>query len=178
MGDWANPIRSHWIERLDRELRSTKQLVLLAAHSLGCLAVAWWAAERWSIAFQDIVAGALLVAPPDTERCDAADRIRTFSPAPRAPLPFATMLVANRDDPSAWFATSARMAEMWGSELVDAGDAGHINAASGLGYWPEGLRLLGSLAERAAHQFDSGVWTPTRQTRPSRARGLEISDPV
>ena len=35
--------------------------MLIAAHSLGCLAVAWWAKERWSLSYQDRVIGALLV---------------------------------------------------------------------------------------------------------------------
>src|SRR5215213_5695614 len=60
MGDWAFPVRSMWVERLDREIRRSVNPVLLAAHSLGCLAVAWWAKERWSLVYQDMVAGALL----------------------------------------------------------------------------------------------------------------------
>ena len=38
-------------------------------------------------------------------------------------------------------------AESWGSRLVNIGKAGHINAASGLGEWNEGHRLLESLIE-------------------------------
>jgi predicted alpha/beta hydrolase family esterase len=33
----------------------------------------------------------------------------------------------------------------WGSELSDLGDAGHINASSGLGTWPVGYGLLQGL---------------------------------
>jgi predicted alpha/beta hydrolase family esterase len=36
------------------------------------------------------------------------------------------------------------VAESWGSRLVNIGKAGHINAASGLGEWTEGHRLLES----------------------------------
>lgn len=147
MGDWAFPVRSNWVERLDREIRRAPQQVLLAALSLGCLAVAWWAKERWSLVYQEMVAGALLVAPPDVERADAPDRIRTFSPIPREPLPFPTLLMASRNDPYATFETSRRIAQMWGSEFVDAGYSGHINADSGLGHWPDGLALLASLSQ-------------------------------
>jgi len=43
-------------------------------------------------------------------------------------------------------ARARQFAEAWGSELVDIGAAGHINAASGYGAWPAGLALLESLA--------------------------------
>jgi predicted alpha/beta hydrolase family esterase len=39
-------------------------------------------------------------------------------------------------------ARAQQFAEAWGSELITIGDAGHINAASGHGDWPEGLALL------------------------------------
>jgi predicted alpha/beta hydrolase family esterase len=35
-----------------------------------------------------------------------------------------------------------QFAEVWGSEFVNIGAAGHINTASGYGEWPEGLALL------------------------------------
>ena len=38
------------------------------------------------------------------------------------------------------------MAKAWGAELVDIGDAGHINTSAGYGEWPAGERLLASLA--------------------------------
>ena len=33
----------------------------------------------------------------------------------------------------------------WGAEVVDIGNAGHINGESGLGDWSEGRALLGRL---------------------------------
>ncbi|MFB9360579.1 alpha/beta hydrolase [Amorphoplanes nipponensis] len=33
----------------------------------------------------------------------------------------------------------------WGAELVDAGDAGHLETASGYGPWPDGERLVAAL---------------------------------
>ena len=45
------------------------------------------------------------------------------------------------------------MAKAWGAELVDIGNAGHINTASGYGEWPEGERLLQRLqAGKPAYQ--------------------------
>jgi predicted alpha/beta hydrolase family esterase len=156
MGDWAYPDRSKWIRRLDREIRSSPAPVLIAAHSLGCLTVAWWAKEHWSLSNQERVIGALLVAPPDVERGKARERMASFSPIPREPLPFPSLLVASRNDPHASFETSDRIAAMWGSSLVDAGAAGHINAESAIGEWTEGVRLLASLIP--ARDADSPLW--------------------
>ena len=156
MGDWAYPDRSKWIRRLDQEIRIASAPVLIAAHSLGSLTVAWWAKERWSLGNQQRVLGALLVAPPDVERADTPERIRGFSPVPREPLPFPTLLVASRDDPYSSFETSSRIAAMWGSTHIDAGAIGHINAASGIGEWTDGIRLLASLVPTEG--ADAPVW--------------------
>jgi hypothetical protein len=38
-------------------------------------------------------------------------------------------------------------ADRWGSRLVHIGRAGHINAESGFGPWPQGLELLRTLQQ-------------------------------
>jgi hypothetical protein len=172
MGDWAFPERSKWIRRLDQEIRIANAPVLIAAHSLGSLTVAWWAKERWSLGNQERVIGALLVAPPDVERDDTPERIKSFAPLPREPLPFPSLLVASRDDPYATFETSSRIAAMWGSQLIDAGVLGHINAASGIGEWSEGLRLLASLVPQEdpdAHLWD---WPASAEETDTRSTGI------
>lgn len=146
LGDWQQPRLHEWAPALDRAVRESPRPLVLAAHSLGCLAVAWWATLYWVEAFRDKVKGALLVAPPDVDRLDAEPRIRDFRPLPRVRLPFPTLLVASRDDPYADFERAKEMAAEWGSELVDAGPAGHINADSGLNEWARGLRLLAKLS--------------------------------
>ena len=42
--DWRSVHRPDWVQALDRAVRSASGDVILVAHSLGCLAVAWWAA--------------------------------------------------------------------------------------------------------------------------------------
>lgn len=163
MGDWAFPERSKWIRRLDQEIRNSPAPVLIAAHSLGCLAVAWWGKERWSLGNQERVIGALLVAPADVERGRARDRMPSFSPIPREPLPFPSLLVASRNDPFASFETSRRIAAMWGSSFVDAGAVGHINVLSGVGEWLDGVRLLASLVPQETSEEPLWDWpTPER----------------
>jgi hypothetical protein len=156
MGDWAYPERTKWIRRLDQEIHRSPAPVLIAAHSLGSLTVAWWAKERWSLGYQEQVIGALLVAPPDVERGRSRGRMESFAPIPREPLPFPTLLVASRNDPYVSFDTSSRIAAMWGSTFVDAGGLGHINADSGIGEWTEGVRLLASLVPQ--DEADQPLW--------------------
>ena len=146
LGAWDQPIRELWVSRLDRAIARERQPVVLAAHSLGCLAVAWWAAEASAPRLAK-VSGALLVAPPDVDAPDADPRLRSFAPAPLLPLPFASLLIASRNDRYARFDRLAALAERWGAGLVDAGSIGHINADSGVGDWPEGRALLRAMRE-------------------------------
>jgi predicted alpha/beta hydrolase family esterase len=53
--------------------------------------------------------------------------------------------VASRNDPYCAFERAQQFAKAWGSELLDLGEAGHINADSGLGDWPWGRAQLQSL---------------------------------
>jgi uncharacterized protein len=110
------------------------------AHSLGCIAVAHWAAR-----FGRPVAGALLVAPADVNREDTPEPIRCFAPVPLQPLPFRTILVASSNDEYLSMNRARHFARCWGSELVPAGAAGHLNTVAGFGPWPAGERLLESL---------------------------------
>jgi hypothetical protein len=50
--------------------------------------------------------------------------------------------VASRNDPYASYDESEEISYAWGSRLLDAGEAGHINLDSGHGPWPEGLMSL------------------------------------
>ena len=64
-------------------------------------------------------------------------------PFSRDPLPFPSLLVASRSDPYCGYDEAGDMALNWGSTLVDAGDVGHLDAASGHGPWPEGAMRFG-----------------------------------
>ncbi len=147
MGCWDDPSRAIWVAGIDRAVREAPPGVILVAHSLGCLAVAWWALGIG----RDVagsVRGAMLVAPPDVDRPRADARLVRFAPTPRGRLPFPAFVVASRDDRYATLDRSAEMAAGWGATLVDIGHAGHINAASGLGDWQDGQRLLDELIGR------------------------------
>lgn len=53
LGMWSGPDRNIWVQRLDQAIRAAGQPVILVAHSLGCLAVAWWAALGLVVAALD-----------------------------------------------------------------------------------------------------------------------------
>lgn len=138
--DWYAPEPEAWTGALDRAVRARGEPVLLVAHSLGCITVA-----RWAEPGGGGVAGALLVAPADVERKDAPEPIRGFAPLPLSPLPFPSLLVSSSDDPYLAPERADRLARSWGSRLARVGAAGHLDTASGVGAWPEGLALLAEL---------------------------------
>jgi predicted alpha/beta hydrolase family esterase len=144
LGRWHAPSRDLWVAHLDRAIGRQRGPVVLVAHSLGCLAVAWWARDA-SAARLCKVQAALLVAPPDVDRVDAHALLQPFAPAPSVALPFRSLLVASRDDRYADFASLARLADIWAADLADVGLLGHINAESDLGDWPQGQSLLDRL---------------------------------
>jgi len=141
LGMWDTPHRNTWVAKIDQAVATARAPVILVAHSLGCQAVAWWA-QLSPQPYGWPVAGALLVAPADVDRADAPATIAGFAPAPKTVLPFPSILVSSEDDPWITAERAHSLAVDWGSHFVDVGSAGHINAASGLGRWPEGLELL------------------------------------
>jgi predicted alpha/beta hydrolase family esterase len=116
---------------------------ILVAHSLGCMLVAQWA--KWACTHGGSplkIAGAFLVAPSDVEAPSYPIDAGGFAPIPMAPLPFPSVVVASTNDEFAAIERSRAFAEAWGSKLTEIGDAGHINADTGYGPWPEGEQLL------------------------------------
>lgn len=136
------PLRGDWIARLEDVVLSTSASAVLVAHSLGCMLVAAWASHSRNT---HRVKAALLVAPADVEQEALRPVLASWSPVPRQILPFKSTLVASRDDPYCSFERARGFAATWGSRLVDAGMAGHINADSGLGDWPWGQDVLNEL---------------------------------
>lgn len=116
---------------------------IVVAHSLGCLTVVHWARET-----AHSLAGALLVAPPDPTLPSLAFCAEGFAPVPLQSLDWPSTVVASANDPYASLGFAQTCAQAWGSKWVPVGEAGHINAASGLGQWDKGLELLAQLSAR------------------------------
>ncbi|MBX9836031.1 MAG: alpha/beta hydrolase [Burkholderiaceae bacterium] len=140
--DWRRPLRGDWTARLQEVVVDSPAPVVLVAHSLGCVLAAWWAAHS---PHAHRVRAALLVAPGDIDREDLHLPLHGWAPLARQPLAFPALLVASRNDPFCRFERAQQMAQDWGARCVDAGAAGHLNADSGLGDWPQGQVWLQSL---------------------------------
>lgn len=119
--------------------------VVLVAHSLGCLAAASWLIQHGP----GPVVGAMLVAVPDPDGPAFPPEAPGFA-AVRIRLPVPTVVVVSENDPYARPAWAHALAADWGAAVADVGPLGHINAASGVGAWPQGRNLLASTLLRLA----------------------------
>lgn len=138
--DWETPDRREWVATLDAAIAAVEGEVVLVAHSTACALVAFWAAEH-----RRPIRGALLVGPSDTEAPSYPTGPTGWQPMPLGRLPFPSIVVASSDDEYVSLDRAEQFARAWGSRFVNAGALGHINSASGLGDWPVGRALLGSL---------------------------------
>jgi len=139
--DWDTPVCSDWIENINNEVKKHEPAnVILVGHSLACITIAYWA-QKYKVAIK----GALLVAPSDTEADTYPPGTTGFTPVPLIKLPFKSIVISSSND---YYVTTERaelFAGSWGSELINVGNAGHINVASGFGEWNEGLEMLKQL---------------------------------
>ena len=138
--EWITPVCRDWIAVLDDAIERHGNDVVLAAHSLGCCSVAHWAAK-----YKRTIVGALLVGPSDVEAPTYPSGTTGFSPMPLGRLPFPTITVVSRDDRYVSFERAQFFASCWGSEVEDAGNAGHLNTDAGYGAWPRGKELVREL---------------------------------
>lgn len=140
MPSWTQPRCDAWVAALENAVADCARPPVLVAHSLGCVAVAHWAARSVRP-----VAAALLVAPCDVERPVLAGALRDFAPLPRTQLEFPSRIAASSNDPYLDVERAGDLAHAWGARLDVLGARGHINMSSGFGPWPEGEALLQEL---------------------------------
>lgn len=145
--DWVSPRRESWVRAIGQLILAQDGPVVVAAHSLGCIATAHLSPE---VAAR--ISGALLVAPADPERRAA---LHDFAPVPCAPLPYGSIVVASDTDPYCPVRLAGAYARSWRSEFVRMQNAGHVNFDSGHGDWPLGLALLQSLLEASSKTASS-----------------------
>ena len=137
--DWACPDRQNWLSGLEQQVEMTSGDIWLVGHSLGCVLAAHFAESR----FAARIRGALLVAPCDLDTTETLHPcVIKFGAMPRRRLPFPSLVVGSLNDPYMPVEQLRLIARAWGSDLVDIGNAGHINIASGFGRWTAGYDFL------------------------------------
>ncbi|MEV8092716.1 alpha/beta fold hydrolase [Kitasatospora sp. NPDC085879] len=141
--------RAAQVEALHQVIARIDGPVVLVAHSAGVIT-----AVHWAHRYGGEVTGALLATPPDfdsplPEGYPAPEELADngWTPVPRNPLPFPTLVAASANDPLGGFARIAELARDWESRLVELGAVGHLNPASGHGPWPRALELLAELPQ-------------------------------
>ncbi|WP_421797547.1 RBBP9/YdeN family alpha/beta hydrolase [Haliscomenobacter sp.] len=136
--EWDAPDCADWLEAIEAAVQGYDLTqVVLIAHSLGCATVAHWAKR-----YGHKIKGAFLVAPSDIEQPVYTFPSTGFTPIPLEPLGFKSIVVASSNDEWVDLERARFFATHWGSEFINIGDAGHINAQSGYGDWKEGLEIL------------------------------------
>jgi predicted alpha/beta hydrolase family esterase len=141
------------VRAIEEEAAAIEGPMIVVAHSGGVMMVVHWALRTRCRG----IIGALLATPPDFERpmpegypsiADLSDG--GWLPVPRVPLAFPSIVAASRNDPLAHYDRVAMLADCWRSRLVDLGEVGHLNPASGFGEWPSAMSLIDELAAGAA----------------------------
>lgn len=137
------------VEAIERQVRAIDGPVIIVAHSGGVVMVAHWATQT-----RRPILGALLATPPDFEEpmpegYPTIEELRAggWLPVPRAPLPFPSIVAVSRNDPLGRLGRVAELAACWGGRLVDLGEVGHLNPASGYGEWPDAEVFIRELSE-------------------------------
>ncbi|MBO8190495.1 alpha/beta fold hydrolase [Streptomyces oryzae] len=140
--------RDAQISALDDVLSDISGPVVIVAHSAGVMTTAHWARRH-----SRPVNGALLAAPPDFDNplppgypTPETLRENGWTPVPRTPLAFPSIVAASTNDPLAAFHRVADLARDWGSRLEELGPVGHLNPASGYGEWHQAQEFVRELS--------------------------------
>ena len=141
--DWLRPVCDEWVLALENALKQTNADVVLVAHSMACLVVAQWASNKHHASIK----GALLVAPPNPNGAAFPKEAIGFEQIYNGYFNFPSIVVASTNDGYATLEYVQSLAKRWGSEFVNVGAKGHINANSALGFWDEGWDFLQRLRE-------------------------------
>ena len=141
--DWDKPVYAQWAARLSDAVKNSPRPVVIVAHSLGTSLTMRWSHDQPALAKK--VAGAFLVAPTDRDRfANVPDSpVQGFGNMILQRLPFASAVVASRDDERVSFERAEVFAKAWGATPIDAGSHGHLGSAAQLGVWPSGLVWFG-----------------------------------
>ncbi len=147
--DWLYGSLDIAITRIVNAVATAPKPVVFVGHSVGSVLVSHAIEALTAAKVVERVKGAFLVTPPSEKSlADLHGIDARFQHIPRDPLPFPSVVVASSNDPYATLEDSADIALAWGSKLIEAGAAGHINKESGHGPWPEGMMSFAGFLSR------------------------------
>ncbi len=147
--DWLHTSQTVAVAQIVKAVTEATRPVVFVAHSLGNILVAQAVPALTAADVIDRVKGAYLVAVPTARALSVLAAVDpAFAKIPRDPLPFRSVLVASSNDPFASLEEAADISTAWGSKLIEAGEQGHINTASGHGPWPEGMMSFAGFLSR------------------------------
>jgi predicted alpha/beta hydrolase family esterase len=156
--DWAHPDKVEWVATLKAYVLADERPAIIIAHSLGCIATAMLLADDGLAdagPARSRVAGAVLVAPADTERPDVDPVLADFTPIPKGALGIPTLVIASSNDSYCAVERARSFANVWKADLHILDQAGHINTEAGFGAWPEGWELVeGWIARRIVREHE------------------------
>ena len=132
--EWSKPVRDDWVAQIVSEANKAEKPLVFVAHSLGIPSIIHALPK-----IEKPIKGLFMVSPPDVANAKIKPKhLMTFGPYPTDKLELPSILIASKNDPFCDQKIAQNLAETWGSLFIDAGEAGHINADSGHGPWPEG----------------------------------------
>ena len=147
--DWNFPSLAIAVDHLVAAVAKSSRPMVLVAHSAGTVLVAHAVPRLVRMGLTGQIKGAFLVSVPLASALSDLPHIDpAFAQVPRDPLPFPSTIVASSNDPFGSLENTADMALAWGSKLIEAGEQGHINTASGHGPWPEGMMAFAGFLSR------------------------------
>lgn len=142
--DWNQPNLESWLKELNDTILKLDCSIILVAHSLAVSLVMHWAEKNTN----SNIKGALLVAPADVDSPDhTPEFLREFAMMPTSKLHFPSIVVASENDEYVSLERAKYFAEKWGSEFINIGPKGHVNAESNLEFWEEGQIILRKLIQ-------------------------------
>jgi predicted alpha/beta hydrolase family esterase len=135
------------VDAIQKVIEEIDGPIIVVAHSAGVVMFVHWAQK-----YERPIKGALLATPPDLDKPLPAGyptketlRLNDWFPVPCIPLRFRSIVAASENDHLAEFSSVVKMAADWQSELINIGNVGHLNPASGYGEWVEARKFINIL---------------------------------
>ena len=143
--DWDHPVLSMWVANMAEALLQAPEEVQIVAHSFGCLTSLATLDQYPEL--RSKVKKLILVAPANPARFSTtgfaqaeapaakADNYRDYFLALQPKVP--TEMIISENDPWLAFDLAQQLSQIWQVPSRNLGQVGHINVASGFGYFPE-----------------------------------------